>query len=859
MADTYFNIQVFTNEIGFKEEQNAMIESMDDYLSNKQYWSWKNCSPIKLETDIELKLDLDDIYVYNNDANPAYVKITTSTSNRVFYYFVRKCIRLANNTLKLYCHIDVLNTYGETIKDQFSNKTHVIRDMRDRYVQPTGHKRPDVEGEYRTTSYWKKIDRYNEGINPTQINVDDQEYSYQNNIPSDLSDVKWYLVYKNHLKDALSAVDMFIVPDKEDLLLSNNLAGINRVWTSENNLEWIKQLNSLFNVNVKKDVATNAYSSYLYYPGGYPTAGIIITDKYSTVKGLTSDVEWKTWQVTFYLNEDHTKTYTIKEGDVINNHTVRGVYILPRYRNDDGTVVDYEAMYLYGDDNPTTGLPANSQFIPKIKDNTLLPDAKNKGMAHSFTLDRCTYGGILAPDKYYWNQTDYEIRQRGLVVFNSYLIGPSLSINDINKADTYLTKIIALPYCPFNIEQRALSLGPNYYLFSLDETKYPDLTGLRIGFSSLDGMVKIINPSETISCDLFTTFFNNLSVSIPNNETDGSLVLRVNHRYEDPKILNSEFTTVKYNFDSFNMPIRLEDLDFQSTVDSNSTYGDIGTFGMDINYIQASNMSSQFMFTPKPIYTNNSYSKDYKSLSYKTINDYDVLVVNRNNEVPLYNSAYVDYLNSGYNYDKKTSALSTQQQQLQIQQELNSGLANSVVNAATGAIKGGAVGALIGAATSLLSTGLNNINSKQSLELDIKQRENSIQRSLATAAIQSATVNIADNITLLEKYNNNKLHLITYEPYKEIKEQLDDLFYYYGYATTEYRVPNLNNRQVFNYIQCTPYWKSSNIFIFDDFMQLVNEKCINGFTIYHKVKLNNNDYWDLNQQYENWETSIINL
>ena len=166
--------------------------------------------------------------------------------------------------------------------------------------------------------------------------------------------------------------------------------------------------------------------------------------------------------------------------------------------------------------------------------------------------------------------------------------------------------------------------------------------------------------------------------------------------------------------------------------------------------------------------------------------------------------------------------------------------AGAIAGFATGNVALGA-SAVVGGIMSYI----NAINSTISAEQNLNQK-------LAEYERQKATVLNADDVDLLKKYSSNKVHLQTWSVSENIQKLTDNLFYYCGYITNEFKVPQHNNRIYFDYLLCEPVFE--NTFNWDtEIIDDVVAKCNSGITFIHKY---NNEY-DFAQKYENYETDLM--
>ena len=110
----------------------------------------------------------------------------------------------------------------------------------------------------------------------------------------------------------------------------------------------------------------------------------------------------------------------------------------------------------------------------------------------------------------------------------------------------------------------------------------------------------------------------------------------------------------------------------------------------------------------------------------------------------------------------------------------------------------------------------------------------------------------ADDIDLLYEYCQNKAKLCSYKVSEQMENILDDLFYYGGYISNEQKIPVVNSRYWFNYVQASLILEETNN-LTEEIENDIKEKFENGVTFMH---LRNNTF-DLKQEKENMETSIV--
>lgn len=378
------------------------------------------------------------------------------------------------------------------------------------------------------------------------------------------------------------------------------------------------------------------------------------------------------------------------------------------------------------------------------------------------------------------------------------------NIDTVDKTESRLQKIIECPYCPINI---TFDSSGNIILPTGWRLKGLTITLEDTDLSKVDLEHTIMQPTEIdgTALEIYT------SHDIPHMAK--SMLI-------EPKLYHSDFSTFKLNYDSFNNGINRENI---TNFDK-----DKGT-KLQVRYKQSNAMSSSLAF--KNIYTFGSYQND---------GDYDeYMVCRRNNEIPIYNSEYINYIRTGYNYDVKAK-----------NQQLVSSIVGTAIQGASAAagfiFSTNPVSAAAGIsfASSALSSITSTINAYVAAERSIDQKLNQYRT-------QSVGVAGSDDLDLLNYYNGNKLVTLQYDVSDKIKKKLFDLFYYCGYADDIQGIPNTSSRYWFNYLQCDAVINSTEIY--QEFLDDIVSRYAIGVTIYH----NRFGEYDFNQTYENFETGLV--
>ena len=391
-------------------------------------------------------------------------------------------------------------------------------------------------------------------------------------------------------------------------------------------------------------------------------------------------------------------------------------------------------------------------------------------------------------------------------------------LESVDKTDAKIIKIIALPYFPLKPSTNAFL--SDFTLVADGDYNWLKLKTLDTKFANTEIPFDYQNIKESclqeISADRTT------ALSGINTTTLRTL--------NDPKLYHSEFYIPKFIYDSFTLPIMCENVNIPLLASEIQ----VGTYNNNICFYTTSSMNARFAFeipSYKETYCENDYPK--------------FLVTARNNDVVLYNSPYLNYIRTGYNYDVKNKNISTAMTWVNAGASVLGTVATTGVAIASGGL---AIPMAIGMATSTALTIANAINTTTQNERNLDQR-------LVQLRNQSATVIGSDDLDMLERYNGNKLLYSVYKPRVEIVELLEKLFHYTGYATNKMGIPNVTSRLHFNFLRCEPVLDyASQYFITKEFTDELEKIMRTGFTVLHAVA----GAYDFEQKYENIELSIYN-
>ena len=388
------------------------------------------------------------------------------------------------------------------------------------------------------------------------------------------------------------------------------------------------------------------------------------------------------------------------------------------------------------------------------------------------------------------------------------------SVGAVDRTDSRNIKLLALPYCPANISliNGHLNFDEN---FSYDSTtgwmKVNNIATKFENFLQFD----MTNPFENLFLQGFSP-----SAQVERND------------YYESKLYHSDFFRYKFIYDSFSRIYELEKYDFESYFEER--YKDIPVD--TISFVMTRTINSKFLFKFDTTYLVHS-TEDYDG----------VCCVSRNNEEPLYNSAYINYIRAGYNYDKKSIARTREANQLGIGIAVASALAGIIGSIAT-SNPGPAILSVVGA-------GIGIASQYASMVRTTAQGEQAIQQKLDESARQAVSVAGSDDIDLLTAYSGNRAKFVLYDVSERMKKALGDLFYYCGYKIDVQGIPNNSSRYWFNFVQAE--------LVIDDTSNLpmdieddIKARFSQGVTFFH---YRGSYGFNLAQDKENCEVSLLNL
>lgn len=382
------------------------------------------------------------------------------------------------------------------------------------------------------------------------------------------------------------------------------------------------------------------------------------------------------------------------------------------------------------------------------------------------------------------------------------------SIEDIDRKDSKIIKIISLPYPPAD---GFISAGKVYFIRNFYYDHGDKVFKLLNDNGIYDFSANITMESNYTPLSRLETIYG---IDPDPEEDDFGIVT-------DPKFqCASEFFRSCFVYDSFVQTFDLERVDVDKWTDNY----DLHTWAL--KYVVSSTFNSKFMFI---------FPEYIDCLKYPLVDYEGVLPIARNNELPIFSNQYNNYLRTAYRYDLKNVERSKTTALIQGLSSAGSAIASAFSGNALGFGAGvfGVINAVQGAQ-----------RAEEGLKAKIAQLEN-----------QATSISQADDIDLLKVYTEGGMPKLTfYEPIPNspMVRAILRLFHFCGYAREDSGIPDETSRIWFNFVQAelefknpkeTPTWA----------LEEIKNRYAVGVTILHKYS----GEYDPDQTKENWERALI--
>ena len=835
---TIYKRCILNTEKNFALDNGATGRSIENYLSTLESQVVNNVNYQKQGLIIDLKLDKNQsgLEMGEDDKDWNYMKIQNG-SEKPLYYFITKKEWLAKDTIKFSLTMDTLNSFEFNVDYLINKKTNIVRQHKDRLKKVNGYSKGTQIGA--TRAYYPsyslstgtitaghdfvpdpKAHGYIAVIYFTNSDYNEPVYVpysyYETFVDADTGD--WGVVVKTAFDSGLphsnssQVMELYPLYDLYERDIDLYSEGINApVYKSELGTLIDKQDDVTWYLlyrNTQQPDPTETFNNS-------PVEAFLIPEQPRSIH-TTSAKNLTTTELTdpYYLahanmnagasflinNTKFTPVRKITPRSTWSYKAVDDYYLVLHIS---GGTITYEWWHYHVVILDNGNYKAGSEYYYKESSGTT-NNVTFESSANTMWMYKSNSDPHTLIDGY---QIVVGNKSFSFTGGSSYLLN---SVGDVDRTDSRNIKLLALPYCPANTTR---SSG-NYYF---DEN---------FSYDSGTGWMKVNNLASKFSNVLSHTLenpFSNLFIEsyIPDVNAER------NDFYES-KLYHSDYFRYKFIYDSFSRVYELEKYDFAPYYDGQ--YKDIPED--TITFVMTRTINSKFLFQFDTTYLVNS------------VEDYDgVCCVSRNNEEPLYNSAYINYIKAGYNYDKKTIARTREANQLGIGLSIASMVAGVLASVATQnpapAILG-AVGAGIGIASQTAS-----------MVRTTAQGEQAIQQKLDETSRQAVSVAGSDDIDLLTAYSGNRAKMVVYDISTRMKKALGDFFYYCGYKADIQGIPNKSSRYWFNFVQAELVINDTSN-LPSDIEDDIRARFSTGVTFFHY-----HDGYDFAQEKENVEVALL--
>lgn len=839
------------------EEKNFQVDDIEQYLASlTPVKTFDNAQYIKMGLDAEVKVTLDQSYLdkqWTNMYNYCSIEMDNGGLDNTYYYFIRKMQWISKDAIKLILHLDVLNTYKGAYK--LTDKTTINRMHKDRFIN---NKLPYVEEEqfsFLDDAEWDWGTATGEIVGNADFDFSNELFDREvqttitlvSGTGADVYETEWDKDFNTlHITAYVQGESSPIPQGKIKITVTSQAVLDNNIYRKVDEInEGIETV--LFNrahtdlsVRSEDGEETLRDSAYLIYKtnNGYnsqdPDAFIYnnaINCFFTTDTGYTRNVG---------------SNVIVNASDLVTNE--RYFITLPAGADEKHTPNSFANDI----PEPKAGLKINFVCANGYRDSVELIKVnvrRNKQVCYSLVKtssntisltkhylkrdnfeEKNEYIGNIGSDitfnnisqidlftstgNYANNQNFYDLLVRKYkntkhIETTSIEEKTSKPFSEVDRTDVKLIKIVKLPYAPY---------------FGLDDIEWNTTENMFRLKSSL------LNKNAIISYFYLENMNIVQELKLPEQLHTFTPTTPRNVLYES-KLYNSDFFQFKLCYDSFNYVFRFEQLNKEAEpwlADRED---------LEFDYVISTSVASTFLFDFNRSWESNIYTSDYPN----------IMIVNRNLEVPIYNNYYLNYLRNGYNYDVKNKQAKDVGTGLGIGLSAAS-LVAGIALSATGVGSAMGAGAIIGGALGLAGSISSGIASSV-------QADRALQQKQQEAENQAATVKGADDIGLLSYYAiNNKPQLVIYRLSDNTQERVADLFFYCGYKCEYQAIPDTTSRYWFNFIQCNPVYDCDNTTakMSKDQKDELTAKYQEGVTVLH-----HHNTWDFNQEYENFETWLL--
>lgn len=793
-----------------REEKLFIVDDISSYLNtlNKETITAFQYQRQGMSLRVKLNKTQDTLnFTSVNDFNYASIQ---NDSQKVCYYFIKGKKQLADSTIELELTMDTINTFKPTTDFEISSRTKVNREHKDRVIINSkaitcgiGYQLTAQVGSISEGDIVELINERGETIFTGEVLHIDQYYAsikIQNPTTEQdyIDEIEPYLGFRFDLvrTDAPANYISFEPASMQDFQFTTTLTYNRKI---DINSEGLTPL--LYGKN-KSTLWADSQSWYLVYKGNNPLVCYLCADN-----GFTAQIQSGNKEITakdlvvgtyyYILPERNQKSdadiYPYVELETAEGNNVSAGINL--FNESDYMTLEKFVTYYYRDGN-------------NVKVGRFYYRDIGLGFFYVATLTLYTTSKIIIKS----SLTPIKGNMLATLTNNTATIktGTSYDINlsttsvevydisTINRTDADIAKIIKLPYRPCDEYFRGWLYDSTMHMLVLSNLNKPLESILKTSY----------NPLEELQFKAETP----------------SLTAAKNKKWES-KLFHSDYYQPKFVYDSFSFIFALE-----------RQNGYVSASEFLITFTATGTINSRFLF----IFA--SYNVDGYALE-----DYsNILPVARNNELPIYNSDYINYIKMGFNYDVKSK------QRQEAGQWIGTALSlvGSIASFASSSVTGGfGIAGGISLATATLGQLVNAVNSTAQAEANQAQKLFQLRQ-------QKESVMGSDDLDIMSKYTGNKAKWMLYQISTRMESVLFDLFYFTGYIDGTSKMPNVTTRKWFNFLSCDLVINEDNN-LNDDIINDIKAKYALGVTFMHCNTIGGTKTWDWQQEKENWETSLF--
>lgn len=386
-------------------------------------------------------------------------------------------------------------------------------------------------------------------------------------------------------------------------------------------------------------------------------------------------------------------------------------------------------------------------------------------------------------------------------------------LDDIPRTNTRIIKIIDLPYYP-------ASFNDTFYSNIIDD------------FMNIYVLELVEGKS-----------FSGSSITANDYKTDDYLKEKptsynVAHSMQyETKFKNSSFDEKNFEYGAYKFTITPEMYD----INSNNRYE-----YFYFNYKQ-SLLKSSFAIE----IVQNSWQLKDEFAGYPNV-EANYIVSDLDNEIPVFNNEYINYMKNGYNYDKESIARQT------LKSSLTAGA--SIIGGIGLGVAGGVAGGVIG-----LSTAQAGFSSLTNIITNQIQQEARMEYKMNSYKNSKTGISGVSDLELRKMYQADALYFREYKISNSLRNNLYNYWRLYGYKINEYANPvtfvNNNLRHRYNYIKLSSVEFTEDFYKrfskFNDLIEIYKNKLLEGIYIYYRKSDGTNLICDFDKYYENFEEGIV--